>query len=231
MFNVIEEQLDTATLHFSYLISADLAKLENFPSESQDVIIAFTDLASVFAQQPFHYNPAIHQRLLDDLYCTLDHYSRIIKQNGTLYIYGLPQLLPYLSVYLNQKGWQFKYWLALETYHPEPTTQPLINTHEGILLYVRNKQKFSLRKTRSQHQKCDVCGDFTADWGGKSHLRHGLGYAISDVWDDLPQVKEKGHILSKEIWQRLILLTGQEHSKILIAAYDGIQDLEQYIFE
>ncbi len=231
MFTVIEEPLNLPTLHFSYLTSQQSSELDKIPFFSYDVIVALPGFSEAFSQLPFKYDSIIHEPELQKFYRTLDSFGRIIKKTGTLYIYGLPQMLPYFSVYLNERGWQFKYWLALETNHPAPSQVPMVNSHEGILLYVRDKNKFSLRKARSEHLKCEVCGDFTADWGGKKHLRNPLGYAISDVWDDLPTVKNGQHILSKEVWQRLVLLTANDHSRILCAPYDGVQDLDRSIFE
>lgn len=230
MFLTIDEELDTNTLHFSYLNTPQLGEIGKIYRESVDIIISFTNFNHPFNQIPFKYDKVVHEPILHEYYQLLTSFGRIIKKTGTLYIYGSPQILPYLSVFLNKQGWQFKYWLTLETHHPEPSPEPIIQTHEGILLYVKNKNKFNLRKVRSPHQKCDICGDFTADWGGKSHLRNSNGYVISDVWDDLTSVKDQEHILSKEVWQRLILLTANDHSNILCAAYNGEQNLGQYIF-
>jgi hypothetical protein len=231
MFSTIEEPLDLRTIKFTYLESRHLDEWTNLAHESFDVIVAFPEFGSSISRIPFRFEPTTDGSYLKEISRLVENFSRLISRTGTLYIYGLPQWLPYFSVCLDECGWQFKYWLALETCHPTPSASPMIPTHEGILLYVRNKSKFSLRKVRSKHQKCDVCGDFTADWGGKSHLRHPMGYAISDVWDDLPLVHDKDHVLSKEVWQRLVLMTAQEHSRVLCVGYDGVQDLEHFVFE
>lgn len=231
MFNTIEEQLNTVTLHFSYLDSHQVNELNLIEPGRFDVAVLFPSFDEQFSQLPFHYNPEVHEIQLDKFYKVLDRLDRVMTNTGTLYIYGLPQWLPYFSVYLDKHKWQFKYWLALEAAHSGAFAQPITSTHQGILLFVRNKDKFSLRKVRSPHQMCEVCGDFVADWGGKKHLRNLSGYAISDVWDDLPTVKDKEHILSKEVWQRLIFLTAKDHARILCLPYDGVQDLERYIFE
>lgn len=233
LFNRLDpkDELDFQTVHFSYLNTEQLTQLETIKSESYEVIIAFSDLPESSTPIPFRYDPTIHEPYLQKFYKILDNLDRVATKIATLYIYGVPEWLPYFSVYLDSKGWQFKYWLALETRPVENPTAPLAQAHTGILLYVKNKNKFSLRKVRSEHQHCDICGDFTADWGGKKHLRNALGYAISDVWDDLPQVWNENYKLSKEVWQRLIMLTTEEHARILCVAYDGEHDLEQYVFE
>jgi len=231
MFNLIDEPLDLSSLQFTYIPSDQLDRLEFLEPESFDVVIGFTEVNEAVNQLPFKFNPQIHEPYLKRHYNLLESISKVATKTATLYLYGLQQWLPYFAVHLDQHNWGFKYWLALETSHPVFTSSPMIPTHEGILLYVRSKKKFSLRKVRSPHQMCDVCGDYVADWGGKKHLRNPAGYAISDVWDDLPQVKDQRHILSKEVWQRLILLTAQENSRILCVAYDGVADIDRFIFE
>lgn len=229
MFSVIDEQLDLASLHYKYIHPTQLEALSELEPESFDVVVLFASNLGVDIQVPFRYDATLHEDLFSKLSSVLKHITRVTSKTGTLYIYGSPALLPFLAVDLDHAGWQFKYWLALETFHPLPSQTPVIHTHEGILLYVRNKKQFSLRKVRSAHTMCDVCGDFTADWGGKKHLRNPLGYAISDVWDDLPAVTDEKHILSKEVWERLILLTAKDKSRILCVGYDGGKDLDNFI--
>jgi site-specific DNA-methyltransferase (adenine-specific) len=231
MFSLIDEDLDLTSISFSYVTSAELGKLNQLDQDSFDMVIIFTHVNQPNISMPFKFSPQIHQPYLESIYEQINAVSSLITRTGTLYLYGLPHWLPYFAVYLDKNHWQFKYWLALETHHPTSNQSPMVNTHEGILLYSRSKNKSNLRKVRSPHQKCDVCGDYTADWGGKKHLRNPLGYAISDVWDDLPHVKDTNHILSKEVWQRLVLLTAQEKSRVLCIAYDGATDVERFIFE
>lgn len=231
MFSLIEEPLDLNSISFSYIPSKGLDELDQLDKESFDVVVAFAHINQPNYSLPFKFDFQAHEPYLQSIYQLIDRISQVITKTGTLYIYGLPQWLPYFAVYLDKNHWQFKYWIALETHHPQATNLPMIGTHEGILLYSRNKNKANLRKVRSPHQKCDVCGDYTADWGGKKHMRNPLGYAISDVWDDLPQVKDANHILSKEVWQRLVLLTAQNNSRVLCVSYDGATDVDRFILE
>lgn len=231
MFNLIDEALDLTTLQFTYIRSNELDKLDALEPESFDVVVAFTEVNPSVNQLPFKFDPQIHELYLKRHYHLLENIGRVAAKTATLYLYGLQHWLPYFAVHLDQNDWRFKYWIALKTSRPAYSNSPMIPTHEGILLYVRNKNKFSLRKVRSPHQMCDVCGDYVADWGGKKHLRNPAGYVISDVWDDLPQAKDEKHVLSKEVWQRLILLTSQENSRVLCVAYDGVADIDRFIFE
>jgi site-specific DNA-methyltransferase (adenine-specific) len=231
MYTIAEEQLDFSSITFSYSNPEQGDLLKSYSPSQFDIIVAFFDKNHDSNSMPFKYDASKHSLYLSWYYRVLDSFTRLIKNDGTLYVYGLPQWLPYFSVYLDEKKWQFKYWISLATSHPQKTNVPMVRNHEAILLYVKDKKNFNLRKIRTAHPKCPICGDFTADWGGKKHLRHPHGYAISDVWDDLPNVKNDNHILSKEVWERLILLTAKNNASVLCAAYEGEQDLEKYIFE
>ncbi|MEP7288048.1 MAG: DNA methyltransferase [Chloroflexota bacterium] len=231
MLNFVEDDFDIRTVNFFCIPAQERSQLAALQPNTFDVAVLLTQPSENKATLPFRYNPAIHEPFLNGVYDWLKAINPLMSKTGILYIYGLQQWLPYFSVYLDNLGWYFKYWLALEVVHPAPTEKPMINTHEGILLYVHNKNKFNIRKVRSPHSHCDVCGDFTADWGGKKDQRHPLGYAISDVWDDLPRIKDEHYTLSPEVWQRLIMLAAQNGSNILCANYDGLTDLEKYILE
>lgn len=227
LFNQIEEDIDPKSIEFIYLFDGETDKLRSLRTGNFDVCVLFAGIREW--EHPFRFSKEEHQPYLDHVNGLLNQIENVISPIGTLYIYGSPQWLPYFAVHLDKRGWGFKYWIALEVAHPPQSDAPLIDTHQGILLYVRNKKKFSLRKVRSPHQNCDVCGDFTADWGGKSHLRHPMGYAISDVWDDLPSALDNDHVLSQEVWQRLLLLTATQGSRVLCVAYDGKRDLDEFI--
>src|SRR5262249_13542502 len=146
MFNLIEENLDTSTLEFACIGSSQLQKLNDLENASFDIAVVFTDIDDLHHKLPFKFDTAIHQPFIDKYNNILDKISPLVTKTANLYIYGLPQWLPYFSVHLTQHQWQFKYWIGLETYHPAFENYPIIDTHEGILLYVKDKNKFSLRK-------------------------------------------------------------------------------------
>lgn len=113
----------------------------------------------------------------------LDAIARTLRPGGLLFIQGKPEVLPAIGVYLDQLL-TFKYWIAVES-SPPRQNGGLPSTHAAILLFTKGKS-FDIQKVRFPHQICKSCGKPLRDWGGKSHLMHPDGYAISDVWKDLP---------------------------------------------
>lgn len=228
MFSTIDDSIDFSSLHFTYLNPEDRHSTAYIPPRSQDIIALLPPIE--YGESPFRFDAKKHQDYLNRVYSLIDLCTQWASKTATLYLHGLPHWLPYFGVYLQKKGWHFKYWIALETYHPMTHVNPMVQTHQGILLYVKDKNRFNLRKVRSAHQRCDVCGDYTADWGGKKHLRNPNGYAISDVWDDLPHIKDTRYVLSAEVWERLVLMSANDNSRIL-CIYNGDHNLANVIFE
>ncbi len=114
----------------------------------------------------------------------LDAAIPALKKGGILFIQGVPQTLAPLGAYLDGRL-TFKYWIAIESaiQHRE---HGLPSAHAAVLMFVKGKA-FSISRVRFPHQFCRACGKSLRDWGGKSHLMHPAGVAISDVWKDLPK--------------------------------------------
>lgn len=115
----------------------------------------------------------------------LDECIRTLKDGGLLFVQGTPDKLPDLGVYLD-RFLNFKYWIAIEStlYHP---SKGFPSTHAGLLLFSKGNGRFNIRRVRFPHEYCAFCGKPLRDWGGKVHLMHPDGYAISDVWKGLPR--------------------------------------------
>jgi site-specific DNA-methyltransferase (adenine-specific) len=102
----------------------------------------------------------------------------MLADSGLFFVYGAPDQLPEIAVALESEL-TFKYWIAIKT-------TPIENTgygHKGLLLFCR-EDRFQINKVRIPHPRCKQCGKTLRDWGGKAHLMHPEGSAISDVWSD-----------------------------------------------
>jgi site-specific DNA-methyltransferase (adenine-specific) len=108
---------------------------------------------------------------------------RCLKDGGLLFVQGLPDRLPEMGVFLEQ-FLKFKYWIAVESLIQQPS-HGLPSVHAGILLFTKGNGRFDIQRVRFPHEVCKSCGRPLRDWGGKSHLRHPGGFAISDVWKNL----------------------------------------------
>ncbi len=111
--------------------------------------------------------------------------TRIIKDDGLLFVHGLPQELPCLLQPL-MENLTFKYWIAIEsTTIKEGNGLP--TTHSAVVLFAKQKRHFRIAKVRFPHRYCTFCNKTLKDWGGKAHLMHPDGFAISDVWRHFPK--------------------------------------------
>jgi site-specific DNA-methyltransferase (adenine-specific) len=114
----------------------------------------------------------------------LDESVRVLKNNGLLFLQGLPGFLPELGVYLDRQL-TFKYWIAVKSTVQRPTAG-IPSSHAAVLLFVKGNDHFEINRVRFPHEFCAFCGLSLRDWGGKAHLMHPDGYALSDVWKSLP---------------------------------------------
>lgn len=142
-----------------------LSALHGVESGSLDFVVLMTG-----TDQPAQWLPCVEAA------------GNALRPGGMLFIQGIPEHLPELGVYAD--GFlTFKYWIAIES-APRPDKR-LISTHAGLLLFVKG-QHFQIGRVRFPHRHCRACGRPLRDWGGKSHLMHPEGTALSDVWKDLP---------------------------------------------
>lgn len=112
----------------------------------------------------------------------LDAAVRALREGGLLFVQGVPETLPDMGVYLDSRL-RFKYWIAVES---APRLEGrLPSVHAAILMFAKG-ETFRISRVRFPHPYCRACGKPLRDWGGKSHLMHPEGVAISDVWKDLP---------------------------------------------
>jgi len=149
-----------------YLSIGELAlALVEAPKESLDFVILITGL-----DRPEHW------------FTYADAAVRALREGGLLFIQGVPENLPELGVYLDSRL-RFKYWIAVES--APRLRSPLPSVHAAVLMFVKG-ETFRISRVRFPHRYCRACGKPLRDWGGKSHLMHPEGVAISDVWKDLP---------------------------------------------
>lgn len=148
---------------------------------------------------------------------------RIIKDDGILFVHGLPRTLPSLLQPL-MDTLTFKYWIAVEsTVLDEESGLP--TAHATIVLFSRQKRYFQIAKVRFPHRYCAFCNKTLKDWGGKAHLMHPDGFAISDVWRHFPKTDNYTKI-SLPVLQTLFSLANTDDKSIGI-----VGPLESISFE
>ena len=165
----------------------------------------------------------------DDWRETLTESMRCLKDGGLLFVQGLPDRLPEIGVFLD-RFLKFKYWIAVESSAQQPS-HGLPSVHAGVLLFVKGNEHFDIQRVRFPHETCEHCGKPLRDWGGKSHLRHPDGFAISDVWKSLPPANNYNQI-SQPVLDTILKMVipvsspnGRKDQTSLVAATSKIKGL------
>ena len=148
----------------------------------------------VFADPPFNLNKK-YNSYNDNL--ELDEYldwtrqwlqaaQRVLKDDGSLFLYNIPKMLTYTVPFLNEIM-EFRHWIAWNS-HGKPLGKTLQPAHYGILYYTKTRES-KFYDVRAPHARCRKCNEYVKDYGGKKHLRHPFGYQLSDVWNDIHRVR------------------------------------------
>ena len=148
---------------------------------------------------------------------TLANCVRALRPGGLLFVQGCPEHLPEIGVFLD-KRLTFKYWIAVESANRGNVTG-LPSVHGAILLFAKGA-RFDVKKVRFPHESCAACGKSLRDWGGKSHLMHPDGHALSDVWKDLPREDNYAGI-SDPVLETILRVIGPGSKKGVIGSVGG----------
>jgi len=149
--------------------------------------------------------------------------AQSLTAGGLLFIYGAPHRLPYYSAVLDELGneeWklEFKYWIGTHLNNQERRST-LYPAHVGILLFHKVGEaasQFELGKSvRVPYSYCPACGKNVRDWGGKKHLMHPEGAALSDVWLDLPMRPIAGNRMPGDVLERVKNMAGGSSQNVL----------------
>ncbi|MCX7854575.1 MAG: site-specific DNA-methyltransferase [Anaerolineae bacterium] len=154
----------------------------------------------------------------------LDAAIQALREGGLLFVQGVPETLPEMGVYLDRRL-RFKYWIAVESAPRLGGRLPSV--HAAVLMFAKG-ETFRISRVRFPHRYCRACGKPLRDWGGKSHLMHPEGVAISDVWKDLPPENNYTGISAPvlETLLRMVSPTGRPEDA---AALDGIIGPEERV--
>jgi site-specific DNA-methyltransferase (adenine-specific) len=137
--------------------------------------------------------------------------ARALQPDGLMFVYGLPRHLARYAAALSDEL-TIRYWVAIRTM-TQQKAGGLRPEHTGLLLLSRPGA--SLNRIRIPHAECRSCGEPLKDWGGKSHLMHPEGVALSDVWMDM--VVDPESRLPSEVFERILQLSSNEgRSKLLL---------------
>lgn len=173
----------------------------------------------VFADPPFNLNKKYRsykdnlpfERYLSWTAEWLSEACRILRPDGSIFVYNIPRLLTHTAGILSNFA-EFRHWIAWNA-NGQPLGKTLQPAHYGILFYTKNRDS-KFYDVRAPHKTCRICKEYLKDYGGKKHLRHEFGYQVSDVWDDIHRVRHNSKRIDAHpcqlpvhLIERMILMT------------------------
>lgn len=197
----------------------------DYPYNSLDVVLLNTkfNIDDIYNSNliDLKHQKKIEKRILK----TIKDIFYILKDGGFLFIYGIPKYLTFYGNILNRfrdKSGQLilKNWIALDILD-QPRRNTLKSTHIGLIFSIKTKSpknysyKLNVKQVRIPYKKCNNCGKYIKDWGGKKERMNPLGARLSDVWKDLPKLDLKDHKIPHNILQRIYDLTKNNNFKFL----------------
>jgi len=205
------------------LRSKEMNKIVDIEDNSIDTWFLFPKYAVKERIEPTSFSD-ISSDKLRNMYRYLDESNRILNSKGNVLIHSIPRFLPYFGVYLSKLGWFFKYWIIYSAKKQIGNFQKRYTSESnGILFFVRSKKIFRINKIRTPYMNCSFCNKPLKDYGGKKHLQHVDGMIISDVWHQVgtQNGQSRSHCIHSDVLKRLIDLSCNSNSTLLLAPFDG----------
>jgi site-specific DNA-methyltransferase (adenine-specific) len=176
-----------------------LGKLYNGDCLNLFEIIEDNTVDCIFADPPFNLKKEYDENVNDNKtysqyidWCMqwLDQCVRVLKPNGSLFIYNIPKWNTYLSNYLNNKL-NFWDWITLDMKFNFPIANRLYPAHYSLLYYVKGNKPKTFNSQRLPLPVCRHCGGELKDYGGYKSKMNPNGVNLSDVWTDIYPVRHR----------------------------------------
>ena len=222
--------LNTETLKaMAGLAGFSLTAIESFERKAEDcfsVCVAALPFDPADRHRPFNAKAEANGSGFETCLRHLREAARALDANGLMFAYGLPRDLARYATALSSEL-TFRYWIAVRA-ASAGKADGLRPEHTGLLLMSRRGA--GLNRIRIPHARCRHCDETLKDWGGKSHLMHPGGVALSDVWMDM--VVDPDDRMPAEVFERILdLSSGRDRATLLLLAPDApvsSSDLDYY---
>ncbi len=166
----------------------------------------------VFADPPFNlgkdYGKSVKDKMKSDDYLIwskqwLDESIRSLKPGGSLFVFNLPKWCIEYGVFLNQRGMEFRHWIACRMPKAFPRGKRMSPAHYGLLYYTKGEPAV-FNKVYTPIQVCRHCGGEIRDYGGHRKKLNPKGINLMDVWDAPEDVWENANDINQEdFWTEL----------------------------
>ncbi|HAX75154.1 MAG TPA: site-specific DNA-methyltransferase [Cyanobacteria bacterium UBA11372] len=150
---------------------------------------AYADI--VFADPPFNlgkdYGKSVTDKMKSEDYLIwskqwLDESIRALKPGGSLFVFNLPKWCIEYGAFLNQRGMEFRHWIACRMPKAFPRGKRMSPAHYGLLYYTKGEPAV-FNKVYTPIQVCRHCGGEIRDYGGHRKKLNPKGINLMDVWD------------------------------------------------
>jgi len=145
---------------------------------------------------------------------------RVTKPTGSIVIHHIPNWLIQYANILNRYA-VFKAWIAWDALSA-PRGKKLLPAHYGFLHYEKVAKGSKFHQLRHPHKRCFRCEATVKSYGGKKKNLHPFGPLVSDVWVDIPRMRNKDSRKERHpcqlpvpVMERIILMTTDEGDQIL----------------
>src|SRR2546428_6637824 len=205
---------------------------------------------TVFADPPFNLGKYYgNSSFKDDLakkeylkwsFAWIDECVRLVKPGGAIFIYIIPIWGYHLAYHLEERGMQFRHWIALSMKGTFPRGLKLYPAHYALLYFTKGQPK-TFNRVRVPIPKCRHCGKDIKDYGGHRKYLNPLGLNLTDFWDDTSparhqKFKSRWHIneLKPMIPSRCIEISTSPKDIVLDpfggggSSFEAAQRLERY---
>ncbi|USK71254.1 DNA-methyltransferase [Peribacillus asahii] len=204
--------------------STSLGKL--FKADCLDIMKGMQDnsVDLIFADPPFNLNKEYESGINDKLSKTeylnwteewLTECIRILKDNGSFFIWNLPSWNTYSAEILN-KHLNLRHWIAVDIKYSLPIANKLYPSHYSLLYYVKGDKPKTFNQERLPLEICRHCGGDIKDYGGYKKKLNIEGISLTDVWKDISPVRHKkyknrgSNELPLNLLERIISLSTNE---------------------
>lgn len=166
----------------------------------------------VFADPPFNlgknYGESINDKMKDEAYLTwskqwLNESIRVLKPGGSLFVFNLPKWCIEYGAFLNQRGMDFRHWIACRMPKAFPRGKRMSPAHYGLLYYTKGEPAV-FNKVYTPIQICRHCGGEIRDYGGHRKKLNPKGINLMDVWDTPEDVWENASDIDEsDVWTEI----------------------------
>lgn len=117
----------------------------------------------------------------NELFDSLNNFILHSHERATIAIHCSPVFAADYCSQLDVKI-QFRHWIVIKNKNLNRAENYIEQNHTTLLILTKYLGPLKYNKTRIAYSYCPSCKKTTKDYGGKKHLYHEFGTAMSDVW-------------------------------------------------